>query len=166
MYHTIQDFLNDWKYESDSTLKVLGNLTDASLNQKVSPEGRSLGFLAWHIALTLGEMGGKAGLEVTAPAENAPLPNSVETIASIYETGAKSLGDYVDIHWKDEMLMEEIEMYGEKWTRSATLASLVKHQIHHRAQMTVLMRQAGLKVPGIYGPSREEWSQFGMPAQQ
>jgi uncharacterized damage-inducible protein DinB len=32
--------------------------------------------------------------------------------------------------------------------------------------MTVLMRQAGLKVPGIYGPSREEWSQFGMPPQK
>jgi uncharacterized damage-inducible protein DinB len=57
-------------------------------------------------------------------------------------------------------------MYGEKWTRAATLASIIKHQIHHRAQMTVLMRQAGLNVPGIYGPSREEWSQFGMQPQE
>lgn len=166
MYRTIQDFLSDWKYESDATLKIFKNLSNTSLGQKVMPNGRSLGFLAWHIVLTLGEMGGKAGLKITAPAENVAMPNSIETIASTYETGAKSLGDYVDIHWKDEMLMEEIEMYGEKWTRSATLASLVKHQIHHRAQMTVLMRQAGLKIPGIYGPSREEWSQFGMPAQQ
>ncbi|MBI2416475.1 MAG: hypothetical protein HYV28_00920 [Ignavibacteriales bacterium] len=31
--------------------------------------------------------------------------------------------------------------------------------------MTVLMRQAGLKVPGAYGPSREEWAAYGMPAQ-
>jgi uncharacterized damage-inducible protein DinB len=30
--------------------------------------------------------------------------------------------------------------------------------------MTVLMRQAGLKVPGIYGPSREEWVKIGMTA--
>jgi uncharacterized damage-inducible protein DinB len=30
--------------------------------------------------------------------------------------------------------------------------------------MTVLMRQAGLRVPGVYGPSQEEWSQFGMEA--
>ena len=28
--------------------------------------------------------------------------------------------------------------------------------------MTVLMRQAGLKVPGVYGPAREEWAEFGM----
>jgi uncharacterized damage-inducible protein DinB len=53
-------------------------------------------------------------------------------------------------------------MYGEKWKRAQTLASLVFHQIHHRGQMTVLMRQAGLKVPGIYGPAREEWSAWGM----
>ena len=62
------------------------------------------------------------------------------------------------------MLKDEINMYGQMWTREATLTSLVVHQIHHRAQMTVLMRQAGLKVPGIYGPSKEEWGQFGMQA--
>lgn len=26
----------------------------------------------------------------------------------------------------------------------------------------VLMRQAGLKVPGTYGPAKEEWQQYGM----
>jgi uncharacterized damage-inducible protein DinB len=38
------------------------------------------------------------------------------------------------------------------------LTVLLRHEIHHRAQMTVLMRQAGLRVPGVYGPSREEWA--------
>jgi len=33
---------------------------------------------------------------------------------------------------------------------------LIAHQGHHRAQMTVLMRQAGLKVPGVYGPSEAD----------
>ena len=28
--------------------------------------------------------------------------------------------------------------------------------------MTVLMREAGLDVPGIYGPARQEWAAFGM----
>ena len=60
---TIQDFLTDWTQENDSTLKVYKNLTDASLKQKVTAEGRSLGHLAWHIVLTLGEMGAKAGLQ-------------------------------------------------------------------------------------------------------
>ncbi|MBK7956896.1 MAG: hypothetical protein IPK03_01545 [Bacteroidetes bacterium] len=25
-----------------------------------------------------------------------------------------------------------------------------------------MMRQAGLKVPGMYGPSKEEWEKMGM----
>ena len=33
---------------------------------------------------------------------------------------------------------------------------LIRHQIHHRGQMTILMRQAGVVVPSVYGPSREE----------
>ena len=165
MYRTIQDFLADWAQENDSTLKVFKNLTDASLKQKVSAEGRSLGHLAWHIVLTLGEMGDKAGLKVIAPPENTSDPNKASEIIAAYEKAGASLAEEVK-KWNDGMLLEEILMYGERWTRAAALASIIKHQIHHRAQMTVLMRQAGLKVPGVYGPSREEWSQFGMPPQK
>jgi uncharacterized damage-inducible protein DinB len=164
MYRTIQDFLDDWKHENEATIKVFKNLSDSSLTHRITPENRSLGFLAWHIVLSLGEMGDKAGLQVDAPAEDTPEPVSAAIIASSYEQAGASLAAEVKNKWNDNMLLEEIEMYGQKWTRGATLAALSAHQIHHRAQMTVLMRQAGLKVPGIYGPSREEWSQMGMPA--
>ena len=166
MYHAIQDFLNDWKYENEATLKVFKNLTDVSLNQKVTPDGRSLGFLAWHIVITLGEMGEKAGLKVIAPSEHSSIPINASDIVAAYEKAGASVESEVKEKWNDAILPELIDMYGEKWTRAATLGSLVKHQIHHRAQMTVLMRQAGLHVPGVYGPSREEWLQFGMPAPQ
>jgi uncharacterized damage-inducible protein DinB len=55
-------------------------------------------------------------------------------------------------------------MYGQTWARGETLQVLVVHQAHHRGQMTVLMRQAGLAVPGVYGPAREEWVGYGMSA--
>jgi uncharacterized damage-inducible protein DinB len=164
MYRTIQDFLNDWQYENEATLKVFKNLTDASLNQKVTPNGRSLGFLAWHIVISLGEMGGKAGLNIIAPPENSPVPVKASDIVAAYETAGASVASEVKNKWNDSMLLEKIEMYGEKWSRGSTISSLSAHQVHHRAQMTVLMRQAGLKVPGVYGPSHEEWSQIGMPA--
>ena len=64
--------------------------------------------------------------------------------------------------WSDASLAVEDEMYGQKWARALTLAILVAHQTHHRGQMTVLMRQAGLKVPGFYGPAKEEWAAMGM----
>ncbi|HRN25773.1 MAG TPA: DinB family protein [Ignavibacteriaceae bacterium] len=43
---------------------------------------------------------------------------------------------------------------------------IISHQTHHRAQLTIVMRLNGLNVPGIYGPSKEEWTQLGMPAQE
>ena len=61
--------------------------------------------------------------------------------------------------------LEELDdMYGQQWPRGLTLAILLNHEIHHRAQMTVLMRQAGLVVPGVFGPSKEEWGEYGMNA--
>jgi hypothetical protein len=30
----------------------------------------------------------------------------------------------------------------------------------------VLMRQAGLSVPGVYGPAREDWAALGLPPQE
>jgi uncharacterized damage-inducible protein DinB len=164
MYRSIKDFLDSWKYESEMTLKLFKNLTDESLGRKIVPEGRSLGFLAWHITVTLSEMGGKAGLIIEAPSENSPVPVKVSEIVATYDKAGKSVVSEITGRWNDGMLTEEIDMYGQKWTRSRVLSSLILHQVHHRAQMTVLMRQAGLQVPGIYGPSREEWSGIGMKA--
>ena len=61
MLRKIEDFKKDWEYEADATGKVLNALTDGSLSQKVTPDGRSLGFLAWHLTQTLPEMLGNVG---------------------------------------------------------------------------------------------------------
>lgn len=146
------------------TSKVLLNLTDASLGYKVTDDGRTLGYLGWHITITLGEMLEKVGLAIDAPPEDAECPTSAAEIARIYGIGGKSVGDEVSKNWTAETLLIEDDMYGETWSRGNTLFYLIAHQAHHRGQMTVLMRQAGLKVPGIYGPAKEEWAAFGMPA--
>ncbi len=164
MYRTIADFERSWARESAATLKLLRALTDASLAQPVSPQGRTLGRLAWHITLTLGEMMGRTGLALDGPEEDAPVPTRASAIAEEYERAAQSLADQIKRGWSDETLAVEDDMYGEKWRRGTTLASLILHQTHHRGQMTVLMRQAGLLVSGVYGPAREEWAAFGAPA--
>jgi uncharacterized damage-inducible protein DinB len=166
VYQTVESFLDDWKGESATTLRVLRILTDDSLRQKVTTEGRSLGFLAWHLALTIAEMGSKAGLPVAGPAEDAPPPASAAEIVASYEAAARSLGEVLRARWTDRMLADEVPLYGRPWRRVSILSSIVRHQIHHRGQMTVLMRQAGLPVPGIYGPAREEWAKMGMHPQE
>ncbi|MGB5893715.1 MAG: DinB family protein, partial [Ignavibacteriaceae bacterium] len=37
---------------------------------------------------------------------------------------------------------------------------------HHRGQLTVIMRLAGLKVLGVYGPAGEERANMGIKAQE
>lgn len=162
MYYKIDDFLNDWEYEREATLKIFDALTDASLTQKVISRGRSLGFLAWHITISIGEMMNRTGLKIMGPAEESDAPSSVLEIRTAYNTSSASLVDEINNQWNDESLNIEDDMYGSMWKRGFTLGSLITHQVHHRGQMTVLMRQAGLKVPGIYGPSYEEWAAMGM----
>ena len=165
MFRTIADFTQAWQGERENTLKIMRALTDASLAQKVSPEGRTLGRLAWHIVQTLGEMGGHAGLVIDAANQHTPQPATAKAIADAYQVGAEAVEAAVTSTWTDADLPAEIDMYGEKWTRGKSLMALLSHEVHHRAQMTVLMRQAGLKVPGVYGPAREEWTTYGMPPQ-
>jgi uncharacterized damage-inducible protein DinB len=164
VFRSIGDFESIWAYESEMTLKVLRTLTPVSLATRVSPEGRTLGFLAWHVVASVAEMGQHAQLRVPGPAPEAPEPPLAEIIRQ-YEVSAPLLVAAVKGTWTDAMLQERIPMYGEEWPRGQVLSSLVLHQAHHRGQMTVLMRQAGLPVPGVYGPAKEEWAAMGMPAQ-
>jgi uncharacterized damage-inducible protein DinB len=162
MYHTINEFLKDWKYESEATLKVFNNLTDKSLAKKNSEIGRTIGRLAWHITVTVDEMLGSAGVSIETLEDDNNYPKSVKEILRKYQEISDNLLEKLPQVWNDDSLKEKVNMYGEQWTKEAVLTSLIKHQIHHRAQMIPLMRQAGLKVPGIYGPSYEEWKAMGM----
>ncbi|MBI5326497.1 MAG: DinB family protein [Ignavibacteriae bacterium] len=166
MIRKIQDFIDDWKNESKSKLKIFNNLTDESLLQKVYSEGRSIGILAWHIVWTLYEMPEKAGLVDKIVVEKNAVPKTVKDLSDSYLSASKNISDEVLKKWTDESLTDEIDMYGEKWKKGSILDSLIRHEIHHRAQITVLMRQAGLKVPGVFGPSKEEWASYGMEPEE
>ncbi|MCP5108177.1 MAG: hypothetical protein GY950_32620 [bacterium] len=166
MFVSIEQFKKEWAAESVNTRKIFAALTDESLNKAIADEHRTIGRMAWHIAQTIPEMSARTGLKPEGPAENTPVPKSADEIKSAYDTAAKSVLQQVTNEWKDETLEIEDDMYGQKWKRGDTLYILIKHEVHHRAQMTVLMRQAGLKVPGIYGPAKEEWNQYGAPPPQ
>ena len=166
MYRTITDFTHDWNFESTATRKVLDHLTDKSLGQSVRPGGRTLGRLGWHLVQTLVEMPGEAGIKVEGPEMGAEAPTTAAALAEQYPETAKHLSEAVSAQWTDAALAEEIPMYGETWKKGNVLRALISHEAHHRGQMTVLMRQAALKVPGIYGPAEEDWASMGMPAQE
>lgn len=161
MIQTIEEFQKGWATESEGTSKILGALTDASLNQAVTPKDRTLGRMAWHMVTAIPEMMERTGLKLSGPSHDSAPPASAKTILESYERVSGSLIEELRKSWTDETLKVEDDMYGEMWSRAMSLYVLIIHQIHHRAQMTVLMRQAGLAVPGVYGPSREEWHNYG-----
>jgi len=166
MYNKISDFEKDWKYESDSTLKVFKNLTDESLTVKFNSETRTPGRLAWHIVTSLGEMVQRTELKFDATPEDTPIPSSAKQICDEYKRSSDGMLKAVTAEWNDDSLKEGVELYGQTWKKGKVLSVLVNHQIHHRGQLTVLMRMAGLKVPGVYGPAKEEWAQMRMPPQE
>lgn len=165
MFRSLEDFLGAWIQEAESTRKVLDALTDASLAQEVVPGGRTLGKLAWHLVETLQEMLPAAGLKVEFSIDAHAVPESAPEIARQYRLGAMALTQALESQWTDAMLLETVMMYGAPWKRGFTLQVLLMHQAHHRGQMTVLMRQAGLVVPGVCGPAKEEWALMGMEPQ-
>jgi len=166
MYRKIQDFVQAWEIETGATLKILEALSDASLSQPVTPNGRTLGRLAWHLVETLVEMPSAAGLVVDFRCGSDGRPAKAGEIAACYGKAAVAVGGSVRTQWTDADLATEIDMYGQRWTKGVVLQVLLMHQAHHRGQMTVLMRQAGLGVPGVCGPSAEEWAAMGMLPQE
>jgi len=161
MFRTIADFEAVWKDHAEGTAKLLAALTRDSLSKVVSEGHRDLGRMAWHIVTSIPEMAAGTGLKVEGAKPDDPMPRDQAKILAAYKAVSESLLQQVKRNWKDETLLVEDNLYGMTWKRGLTLLILLQHEIHHRAQMTVLMRQAGLKVPGVFGPSKEEWSQYG-----
>lgn len=158
---TIHEFATLWQSEARATTKLIAALSEDVLEKKYIENTRTLGKLVNHIIHTIGEMGECFGLPVK---ERCGKPVTVSEMAAAYNCEAYGLLAAVQRTWKDESLKDELVMYGEKWTKGGALCALIMHQCHHRGQMTVLMRLAGLKVPGIYGPAQEEWTAMGMAA--
>ena len=165
IYGTIADFLKDWKSESANTQKVLNRLTDETFTREVFPGVRTIEVLAKHIASSAAEMINRTGLSVYNPDEDLEHANA-SAVDEIYKKVSDSLVSEISSKWSDEDLKKEDDMYGEMWPRYETLATLVKHEIHHRAQLITLMRAAGITPPGVYGPAKEEWSAYGMEPQK
>lgn len=159
MFQTLDDFAKMWEYESKATQRVMNNLTDKSLHQEVAPGNWTLGEIAWHIVTSTHYIAAQTGLRFEAPAPDTPVPTSAQTIAEHYRRVSDALLQSVRTQWTNEDLKTMSDFFGKQQTNAVFLMLILNHQNHHRGQMTVLMRQAGLKVPGIYGPSKEEWGQ-------
>ncbi|MFO1446249.1 DinB family protein [Bacillus sp. Bva_UNVM-123] len=154
MYRKVEDFLEDWTNSSAGTLNVMKAITNDKLDQSIVEGHNSLGWLAWHLVGAAGAFGHFAGLSIPGPSREQAAPTDVQEIVEAYE---KAMEAYKNEAAKltDEALLEEVSGFTGPTARGKLLRALIDHQTHHRGQMTVLLRQAGLTVPGVMGPTKE-----------
>jgi uncharacterized damage-inducible protein DinB len=170
MYRRLDDFRSHFQEEITDTLKVLRAIPDSAAAQAVAQAHRDLRRLACHLVESLVSLPMEVGLKVDGPALDSSLlhtgstPKAMSEIADLYERTAMSLLTELKA-WTDADLLREDTLFGQVvWARGSTLLALELHQAHHRGQMTVLMRQAGLRVPEFYGPVLESFAAMGVPA--
>lgn len=155
MYPSKEVFLKDFKREGQLTLNILQELTDESLAQAVSEQDRTLGEIAWHTIVSIGGFAKIAGITFEGVDYTTVAPETAKEMADAYELTFNNLLRAYEEQLTDENFKDAIDFFGTPSTKGVLLYAYNTHQIHHRGQMTVLMRQADLHVPALYGPSRD-----------
>lgn len=162
MFKTLDDFVMTYENESGFTQKIFNAISDSTASQEICEGHRSIKRIAWHICTTYPEMMAHAGLKFDKYDKDAPVPKKFETIKNTYSDLSSTLFKMIKRDWTDANFEEIADFYGEQWKLGKALAVMILHEVHHRGQLTVLIRQAGEVVPDIYGPAKEGWVKYGM----
>lgn len=162
MYVTISDFIKEWNKEAILTQKVLDGLTDDSLKQQVYPEGRTLGRILWHFTTSIPNYLNKFGVKMDQVDNAENVPKTAKEIAETFKRVSDQAAEAIEQQWTDDSLKQIQIAFGREETNASILMGLIKHIVHHRGQATILIRQAGLKPFGVYGPPKEDWIPLGM----
>jgi uncharacterized damage-inducible protein DinB len=159
----IDGILQEFEQETQTTRRVLERVPDNQLAWRPHEKARTLGELALHVAMV---PGGVAELVASpspaqAPKFTDPSPKSAsELIPALDHSIAKVkkvLGGMDDAAlmatWR--LMQGDRELLAVP--RVAMLRSvMLNHWYHHRGQLTVYLRELGVPIPSIYGPSADE----------
>jgi uncharacterized damage-inducible protein DinB len=159
----IDGMLQELEQEAQTTRRVLERVPEDKLAWRPHPTARTLGELAMHVAIVPGAVAELIGSPSPAqvPQFTDPILKSAsELIPVLDESIAKAkkvLGGMDDAAlmatWR--MMQGERELFA--LPRVALLRSIMlNHWYHHRGQLSVYLRELGVPIPSIYGPSADE----------
>ncbi|MEK4131750.1 DinB family protein [Solibacillus sp. FSL W8-0474] len=154
MYRIAEDFVKDWAIASKGALRVMQAISNDKMKIAIVDDHNSLGWLSWHLVSVAGAFGQFAGLQIPAPGPDMPQPETMEEIIEKYELVREAYKKEAAT-LTEEQLLEEVPAFGGMMQRGDLLSKVIAHQTHHVGQMTVLLRQAGLNVPPVMGPTKE-----------
>jgi uncharacterized damage-inducible protein DinB len=154
-----ETFLTVWDREAQKTIEMLKILPAGQYDFRPDASGRSLGELAWHLAeldayVSFGVASGAFTADAKPPSIKRPI--TIEALAPGYERIHKEARDRLG-SLKAEDLDKEMQFFGSTQTVSALLWDvMLLHSIHHRGQLSLLIRLAGGVIPPLFGPTREQ----------
>ena len=153
--------LRIWDQETAGTIRMLKAIPNAHITLKPHPRGWKLKDLAWHLVTSERWFcTGPLGIQAKGPDPKDPPPSSGAAMAAAREGSHAALASEVrtrDAKWFDE----EVDFYGMRMPREEVLRLMLRHEAHHRGQLSVFLRLAGARVPGVYGPTADEKDSSG-----
>ena len=154
MYRVAEDFVQEWANASKGALKVMQAIPNDKMDVAIVEGHNSLGWLSWHLVAVAGAFGQFAGLQIPAPGPDMKQPETMADITEMYEKVIEAYKKEAATLTEAE-LVEDVPAFGGTMKRGALLRMVITHQTHHVGQMTVLLRQSGLTVPPVMGPTKE-----------
>jgi uncharacterized damage-inducible protein DinB len=158
----IDGLLAELEQEAGTTRRVLERVPGDQLNWRPHPKSMTLGQLALHVATVPGgvaELANQSPFQV--PEFKKPsAASAAELVPALDASVARArqlLGGMDDAalnaSWKLMNGNREVMAI----PRAALLRSIMlNHWYHHRGQLSVYLRQLGVPLPSIYGPSADE----------
>ena len=164
----VDSLLQELEQEAQTTRRVLERVPGSQLGWKPHDKARTLGALALHVAATPGAVATLAAEDqVQAPDFVDPLPTSASELIPALDnsiaTAKRVLGSMDDAALNGTWRMMRNGQEVLAIPRVALLRSIMlNHWYHHRGQLSVYLRQLGVAIPSIYGPSADE-NPFSQP---
>lgn len=157
--------LGDMDAELQSTRRALDAIPDESLGFRPHERSFTLGELATHLVTIpfwgVGILRDDTFDLATLPRDrNAAMASKAAILAKWDETAGvmrDALGGVSDEALLRTWTLKRGDQVVMSLPRAAALRSMVlSHMVHHRGQLTLYLRLAGAKVPGLYGPSSDD----------
>jgi len=158
----IDGMLQELEQEAKTTRRVLERVPGDQLGWRPHKKARTLGELALHVAGTPGAVATLASQsEIQEPDFKDASPKSAaELIPALEEsvaTARRMLANMDDATLNGTWRMKRNGREVLAMPRAALLRSIMlNHWYHHRGQLSVYLRELGVPIPSIYGPSADE----------
>jgi len=165
-----EGLLQELEPEAQTTRRVLERVPQEHLEWRPHPKAMTLGQLARHVATIPGGVA-SAAVPPTMEVPSFPQPSitHVRELLPLLDESVAKARDVLSPMSDADMQATWRLMNGTETMlalpRVAFLRSIMlNHWYHHRGQLSVYLRQLGVALPSIYGPSADENPFLAQPA--